>query len=194
VNGTPSFSGGGRYNDELYVIIADQAGTAVRPLRVQRGQALLVERVDHAADCVLIGGDQPGDRRYQCPLRRRHYDHRPAVRAKQDPSNLTARRWAFGLLVALLAQFGVGMYVNLFTRIPLNHPGHGAHNDLTGTFHSVAWAETSQRAPVILATHAGLGLLLVVGSPWLAALAVRGRSGRSPGPPSWARCASSGRA
>lgn len=38
----------------------------------------------------------------------------------------------------------------------------------------MAWAETSQHAPVILATHAGLGLLLVAGSLWLAARAVRG--------------------
>jgi len=98
-----------------------------------------------------------------------------AVRAKQDRRNLTTRRWAFGLLLALLAQFGIGMYVNLFTRIPLHHPGHGAHNYLTGTFHSVAWAETSQHAPVILATHAGLGLLLVTGSLWLAVQAMRGR-------------------
>ena len=29
--------------------------------------------------------------------------------------------------------------------------------------------------PLILATHAGLGLLLVAGSPWLAVLAIRGR-------------------
>jgi hypothetical protein len=49
---------------------------------------------------------------------------RDAVRARQDHRNLTARRWAFGLLVALLAQFGIGIYVNLFTRIPLHHPGH----------------------------------------------------------------------
>jgi hypothetical protein len=98
-----------------------------------------------------------------------------AARTTGDSRSLTARRWAFGLLVALLAQFGIGMWVNLFTHIPLNHPGHGAHNYLTGTYHSVAWAETSQHAPLILATHAGLGLLLVVGSLWLAVLAIRSR-------------------
>jgi len=48
-----------------------------------------------------------------------------AARAKQDRRNLAARRWAVGLLFALLAQFGIGMYVNLFTSIPLNDPGHG---------------------------------------------------------------------
>jgi hypothetical protein len=67
----------------------------------------------------------------------------------------------------------------------------GARNYLTGTFHSLAWAETSQHAPVILATHGGLGLLLVAGSVWLAARAVAAAGGQSPGPPSRARCASS---
>ena len=98
-----------------------------------------------------------------------------AVRTTGGVRNLTMRRWAFGLLVALLAQFGIGMWVNLFTNIPLSHPGHGAHEFFTGTYHSVAWAETSPHAPLILAIHAGLGLLLVVGSVWLAVLAIRSR-------------------
>jgi heme A synthase len=98
-----------------------------------------------------------------------------AAPAKQDSKNFTTRRWAFALLVALLAQFGIGVYVNLFTHIPLHHPGHDPHNYLTGTYHSVAWAETSQHAPLILATHAGLGLLLVVFSLWLAVRAIRRR-------------------
>jgi hypothetical protein len=99
----------------------------------------------------------------------------PAVRAGRDRRNRAARGWAFGLLVALLVQFGIGMYVNLFAHIPLHHPGHGAKDFFAGSYHSVAWAETSPQAPVILAVHAGLGLLLVVGSLWLAALAIRGR-------------------
>jgi hypothetical protein len=98
-----------------------------------------------------------------------------AARTTNDRRDLTQRHWAFGLLIALLVQFGIGMYVNLFTHVPLNHPGHGAHNYFTGSFHSVAWAETSQHAPLILAIHAGLGLLLVVVSLWLAALAIRSR-------------------
>ena len=98
-----------------------------------------------------------------------------AVRARRDRRNRAARGWAFGLLVALLVQFGLGMYVNLFATIPLNHPGHGANDFFAGSYHSVAWAETSPHAPLILAFHAGLGLLLVVGSLWLAVLAIRGR-------------------
>ena len=98
-----------------------------------------------------------------------------AARATKDRRNHAARGWAFGLLVALLVQFGLGMYVNLFANIPLNHPGHGANDFFAGSYHSVAWAETSPHAPLILAFHAGLGLLLVVGSLWLAVLAIRGR-------------------
>jgi len=98
-----------------------------------------------------------------------------AVRTTRDRRNRAARGWAFGLLVALLVQFSIGMYVNLFAVIPLNHPGHGASDFFAGSYHSVAWAETSPHAPLILAFHGGLGLLLVVGSLWLAVLAIRGR-------------------
>jgi hypothetical protein len=96
-------------------------------------------------------------------------------RARRDRRNRAAQGWAFGLLIALLVQFGLGMYVNLFAHIPLTHPGHGAKNFFAGSYHSVAWAETSAQAPLILAFHAGLGLLLVLGSLWLAVLAIRGR-------------------
>jgi hypothetical protein len=41
-----------------------------RPLRVQRGQPLGVERVDHVPDRVLIRGDQPRDRRHHGARRR----------------------------------------------------------------------------------------------------------------------------
>ena len=98
-----------------------------------------------------------------------------AARADGDRRDRAARGWAFGLLVALLVQFGLGMYVNLFSTIPLNHPGHGANDFFAGSYHSVAWAETSPHAPLILAFHGGLGLLLVLGSLWLAVLAIRGR-------------------
>src|SRR6516165_4545228 len=98
-----------------------------------------------------------------------------AERARKDRRNRAARGWAFGLLIALLVQFALGMYVNLFAYIPLNHPGHRAKNFFAGSYHSVAWAETSPHSPLILAFHAGLGLLLVLGSLWLAVLAIRGR-------------------
>ncbi len=71
-------SRGGRRDDEGFVLRADQAGTATRPLRVQPGQARLVEPVDHTPDRVFITLDQPGDRRDSVPTRRREYHHRPA--------------------------------------------------------------------------------------------------------------------
>jgi len=98
-----------------------------------------------------------------------------AAHAARDGRNRAATGWAFWLLVALLVQFGIGMYVNLFVSIPLNHPGRLPKNFFAGSYHSVAWAETSKHAPLLLAFHAGLGLLLVLGSVWLAVLAIRGR-------------------
>jgi hypothetical protein len=46
----------GRRDDERDIVVTDPAGTAARPLRVQRGQPPLVERVDHIPHGVLIGG------------------------------------------------------------------------------------------------------------------------------------------
>lgn len=112
----------------------------------------------------------------QTPATNDHAASAPgAVRARRDRRNHAARGWAFGLLIALLVQFGLGMYTNLFATIPLKHPGHAANDFFAGSYHSVAWAETSPHAPLILAFHAGLGLFLVLGSLWLAVLAVRGR-------------------
>jgi hypothetical protein len=43
------------------VRVTDQAGTASRPLRVQRGQSPGAERADHVPDGILIRRDQPRD-------------------------------------------------------------------------------------------------------------------------------------
>ena len=58
---------GGRRDDELLVVTADQAGTASRPLRVQRRQPPLVEGMDDIADGVLMRRHQPSDRRHRRP-------------------------------------------------------------------------------------------------------------------------------
>src|SRR2546430_13296974 len=70
--------GPGRRDDDLDVLVTDQAGTASRPVRVQRGQPLLVEQVDHVPDGVLIGGPEPGDPGHQRARRPRPDDHGPA--------------------------------------------------------------------------------------------------------------------
>jgi hypothetical protein len=69
--------GGGRRDDQVNVLVTDPAGTASRPPRVQCSQPLGVEQMDHIADGVLIGGDQPGNRRHRGTRRRGHDDHRP---------------------------------------------------------------------------------------------------------------------
>jgi hypothetical protein len=60
------------------VVVTDEAGRPVRPVRVQRGESSLVERVDHVADGVLVGGDQAGGRRDRRPGQRRK-DHQAAA-------------------------------------------------------------------------------------------------------------------
>jgi hypothetical protein len=58
---------GGRLDDELDVVSADQAGTTCRRSGFCQGQTLLVARVDHIPGDVLIGGDKPSERRGRCP-------------------------------------------------------------------------------------------------------------------------------
>lgn len=60
-------AGGGRLDDEIFLVRAESAGTASRPARVQAGQADLVEPVDHIARGVLVGLDQLGDHRHPVP-------------------------------------------------------------------------------------------------------------------------------
>ena len=125
VNGWPELlgSGGGRRDDERDVLVTDQAGTASRPLRVQRGQPPLVERVDHVADGVLVRGDQPGDRRDRGPRRGRHDDRGPA-----DPDRACRARGArSGQRLALL----IGSAAALAPALPSALPAlNSRHHDI----------------------------------------------------------------
>jgi hypothetical protein len=77
--------------------------------------------------------------------------------------------------VLVLAQAGIGMVVNLYVTIPSHHPGAGPANYFTGSYRSVAWAVS---APVpALASHAGLGLLLVLIATGVAVRALMLRAG-----------------
>ena len=69
----------GRLDDERDIVVTDQAGTATRPLRVQRLHPETVEVVDHLPHPVLGGLDQLGDHRHRVPTRRRQNHHRPPV-------------------------------------------------------------------------------------------------------------------
>ncbi|PYI68800.1 hypothetical protein CVV68_05820 [Arthrobacter livingstonensis] len=81
------------------------------------------------------------------------------------------RRGEFAALLVLLAQYLIGIVVNLFVKIPDHHPGSNPANYFGGVTASVAWAIT--RGGLWLALHAGLGLILVVISLGLIVQAAR---------------------
>lgn len=90
----------GRRDDEVHIVSRDLAGTATRPLRVQRSHPLFVEPVDHLADPILRRRDESGDHRHRVPTRRRlnHQGASPlhdrlvgaAPTASHDPLDLAA--------------------------------------------------------------------------------------------------------
>ena len=63
-------------------------------------------------------------------------------------------------LVMLIAQFLLGMAVNLFVKIPTDHPGSNPPEYFSGVVQSVTWAIL--HGNVLLAIHAGYGLALVI--------------------------------
>src|SRR5260370_24244939 len=60
----------------------------------------------------------------------------------------------------LVGQFLVGMAVNLFVKIPTEHPGSNPPEYFSGVAQSVTWAVL--HGNILLAIHAGFGLVLVV--------------------------------
>ena len=66
-----------RLDDEVLVVSRDPAGTATRPLRVQRSHPQLVEPMDHLAHSVLRRRRQPRDRRHRVAARGRQHHQRP---------------------------------------------------------------------------------------------------------------------
>jgi hypothetical protein len=80
------------------------------------------------------------------------------------------------MLVTLAVQFGLGMYANLFIDIPSNHPGVGDHDYFTATARGIAWLEGSKDAPVVVATHVGVGLTLLIGAVWMVTRALQTRT------------------
>jgi len=63
-------------------------------------------------------------------------------------------------LVMLIGQFLLGMAVNLFVKIPTDHPGANPPEYFSGVAQSVTWAILNGN--LLLAVHAGFGLVLVV--------------------------------
>lgn len=67
-----------------------------------------------------------------------------------------------GFMGALMAQFWLGMWVNLFVKIPTDHPGSNPPEYFGGVVRSVSWAILSPPS-LWLGAHALLGLVLTLG-------------------------------
>ena len=76
-------------------------------------------------------------------------------------------------LVMLIAQFMLGMAVNLFVKIPDQHPGANPPEYFSGVAQSVTWAIL--HGQLFLAVHAAYGLLLVVAAIGTLAQAIGNR-------------------
>jgi hypothetical protein len=77
------------------------------------------------------------------------------------------RRTLVVILLLLAAQFLLGMAVNLFVKVPTDHPGARPAEYFSGVVQRVTWSITA--GPFWLILHAALGLALVVAG--IAALA-----------------------
>lgn len=71
-------------------------------------------------------------------------------------------RHAIGLLAGYGLQFLAGMTLNLFVAIPDSHPGSTGGDYFIRSWHSLAWSMSD--GGWLLASHAGLAPLLVLGS------------------------------
>jgi hypothetical protein len=76
-------------------------------------------------------------------------------------------------LVMLIAQFMLGIAVNLFVKIPTDHPGSNPPEYFSGVAQSVTWAIL--HGHILLAIHAGFGLVLVIAAVGTMVQAVQAR-------------------
>jgi hypothetical protein len=77
-----------------------------------------------------------------------------------------ARRSSFGVAIGLLVQYAVGLWVSLYVTVPARDQGGGV---------LAAIGRALANGPAALALHAGLGLLLLLGSIALVVRAVVAR-------------------
>jgi len=84
------------------------------------------------------------------------------------------------MLWLLLAEFLLGMSVNLFVNVPRGHPGAGDPNYFSGLAKGVGWA--LGHGTLLLRLHVALGLLLVAGGTALLVVALLERPHPVPGP------------
>ena len=79
-----------------------------------------------------------------------------------------ARRTSLGMTMALLVQFALGMVVNLYVTVPARDQGGGT---------LAAIGRALSGGPAALAIHAGLGLLILLGTITLLVRSVLSRRG-----------------
>lgn len=84
------------------------------------------------------------------------------------------RRTSLIAVLMLVAQFLLGMAVNLFVVIPKNHPGSNPPEYFSGVAQSVTWALLNGHIFLIL--HAGFGLVLVFAAIGTLVQAIRSRT------------------
>jgi hypothetical protein len=92
--------------------------------------------------------------------------------AAKSPSR-ALRHLASIMFFLLLAQYLIGMWVNLFVHIPQVHPGSTGSDYFARLLQGVPWAVQHGQLP--LQVHAALGLLLVLGALVIVVLAVLSR-------------------
>jgi hypothetical protein len=80
------------------------------------------------------------------------------------------RAAALTVLGGVLAQYAIGMVINLFVTIPAQHPGAQPSNYFSGSAVSLGW--TIAHGAVSLTAHAVLGVVLVLAAAGVAVLAV----------------------
>jgi hypothetical protein len=91
------------------------------------------------------------------------------VRSRARAAHLEiVRRTALGMGIGVIVQYALGIWVNLYVTVPARDQGGGF---LTAIGRSLA------NGPVALGVHAGLGLLLVLGSISLVVRSVLSRNG-----------------
>jgi hypothetical protein len=76
------------------------------------------------------------------------------------------RKTSLGLSIALLVQYALGMWVNLYVTVPKRDQGGGV---------PAAVGRALSSGPAALALHAGIGLVIVIGSVALVARAIQAR-------------------
>jgi hypothetical protein len=85
-------------------------------------------------------------------------------RSAAAPLTERLRRASFGMVCALLIQYGLGVGVSLFVNVPDKDKGKG-----TGA----AFGNAFSNGPAALAAHAGIGLLLIINVIVVLVLAIR---------------------